>query len=333
MPRLPALVITDAERAELERRSRAHTTSQQAPAPGAHHPAGRRWRPQPADRNPGRHRARCGRHLAAPIRQRAAQGLAWAWVCRSGLAEVEVLWTPRAVLLQARDWGVPADLLENEIGKQQLALAKRQGTEHDRSWLRAKFVATVVTQACREMTASPHRARSQARSSASWTRSSAQGWQYRPSRRPTSRSYPSLKKARSSYSSSGRTSALRPSPRLLDEAGPRRGCLPSQRFAIRIPEDTSWPSRSWRSTPTTTAAPSYSYQPPTTPAQARSDVLVSSAEQHWHHGRRPFVRRLCLRFQSDGTRSSWPGSGCGQTWSVGIIHSSPMAVWRGRVTM
>jgi hypothetical protein len=30
MPRLPALVITDAERAELERRSRAHTTSQQA---------------------------------------------------------------------------------------------------------------------------------------------------------------------------------------------------------------------------------------------------------------------------------------------------------------
>jgi hypothetical protein len=30
MPRLPALVITDAERAELERRSRARTTSQQA---------------------------------------------------------------------------------------------------------------------------------------------------------------------------------------------------------------------------------------------------------------------------------------------------------------
>ena len=31
--------------------------------------------------------------------------------------------------------------------------------------------------------------------------------------------------------------------------------------------------------------------------------------------------------------SSWPGSGWGQTWSVGMIHSSPMAVWRGRVTM
>src|SRR5579859_3462582 len=27
------------------------------------------------------------------------------------------------------------------------------------------------------------------------------------------------------------------------------------------------------------------------------------------------------------------GSGRGQTWSVGMIHSSPMAVWRGRVTM
>ena len=36
-----------------------------------------------------------------------------------------------------RDWGVPADLLENEIGKQQLALAKHQGTEHDRLGLRA----------------------------------------------------------------------------------------------------------------------------------------------------------------------------------------------------
>jgi hypothetical protein len=24
--------------------------------------------------------------------------------------------------------------------------------------------------------------------------------------------------------------------------------------------------------------------------------------------------------------SSWPGNGCGQTWSVGMIHSSPMAV-------
>src|ERR1700722_4363068 len=27
--------------------------------------------------------------------------------------------------------------------------------------------------------------------------------------------------------------------------------------------------------------------------------------------------------------SSWPGNGSGQTWSVGMIHSSPMAVWRG----
>jgi hypothetical protein len=36
---------------------------------------------------------------------------------------------------------------------------------------------------------------------------------------------------------------------------------------------------------------------------------------------------------SDGMGSFWPGSGCGQTWSVGMIHSSPMAVWRGRVTM
>ena len=27
------------------------------------------------------------------------------------------------------------------------------------------------------------------------------------------------------------------------------------------------------------------------------------------------------------------GSGRGQTWSVGMIHSSPIAVWRGRVTM
>jgi Kef-type K+ transport system membrane component KefB len=35
----------------------------------------------------------------------------------------------------------------------------------------------------------------------------------------------------------------------------------------------------------------------------------------------------------DGKCSSWPGSGCRQTWSVGMIHSSPMAVWRGRVTM
>ena len=66
------------------------------------------------------------------------QRWAWAWVCRSGLAEVEVLWTPRAVLIQARDWGVPADLLENEIGKQQLALAKHQGTEHDRLGLRGR---------------------------------------------------------------------------------------------------------------------------------------------------------------------------------------------------
>ena len=34
-----------------------------------------------------------------------------------------------------------------------------------------------------------------------------------------------------------------------------------------------------------------------------------------------------------GFGSSWPGSGWGQTWSVGMIHSSPMAVWRGRVIM
>ena len=27
------------------------------------------------------------------------------------------------------------------------------------------------------------------------------------------------------------------------------------------------------------------------------------------------------------------GAGCGQAWSVGMIHSSLMAVWRGRVTM
>jgi hypothetical protein len=26
-------------------------------------------------------------------------------------------------------------------------------------------------------------------------------------------------------------------------------------------------------------------------------------------------------------------SGSGQTWSVGMIQSSPMEVWRGRVTM
>jgi len=36
---------------------------------------------------------------------------------------------------------------------------------------------------------------------------------------------------------------------------------------------------------------------------------------------------------SDGMGSSWLGRGWGQTWSVGMIHSSPMAVWRGRVTM
>jgi hypothetical protein len=30
---------------------------------------------------------------------------------------------------------------------------------------------------------------------------------------------------------------------------------------------------------------------------------------------------------------SWLGSGCGQAWSVGMIHSSPMAVWRGRLIM
>jgi uncharacterized spore protein YtfJ len=34
--------------------------------------------------------------------------------------------------------------------------------------------------------------------------------------------------------------------------------------------------------------------------------------------------------QGQGTGS---GSGCGQSCSVGMIHSSPMAVWRGRVTM
>jgi hypothetical protein len=34
-----------------------------------------------------------------------------------------------------------------------------------------------------------------------------------------------------------------------------------------------------------------------------------------------------------GFGSCWPGSGWGQTWSVGMIHSSPMAVWRGRVIM
>jgi hypothetical protein len=27
------------------------------------------------------------------------------------------------------------------------------------------------------------------------------------------------------------------------------------------------------------------------------------------------------------------GHRCGQTWSVGMIQSSPMEVWRGRVTM
>jgi hypothetical protein len=32
-------------------------------------------------------------------------------------------------------------------------------------------------------------------------------------------------------------------------------------------------------------------------------------------------------------RSSRPARGCGQSCSVGMIYSSPMAVWRGRVIM
>jgi hypothetical protein len=71
-------------------------------------------------------------------------------------------------------------------------------------------------------------------------------------------------------------------------------------------------------------------------------VAPSPSPHRQGHGRLPRPRhgwtavspsRNRSLSRSDGMRSSWPGSGCGQTWSVGMIHSSPMAVWRGRVTM
>jgi hypothetical protein len=65
---------------------------------------------------------------------------------------------------------------------------------------------------------------------------------------------------------------------------------------------------------------------------------VSAYHCQTHHadvgpaGVRLFVV-LMSHSQWDGMRSSRLGSGWGQTWSVGMIHSSLMAVWRGRVTM
>jgi hypothetical protein len=63
----------------------------------------------------------------------------------------------------------------------------------------------------------------------------------------------------------------------------------------------------------------------------------------------PVIRTVASEFQSDAVSVGvcvpqkvplWTETslisrapGCGQIWSVGMIHNSPIAVWRGRVIM
>ncbi len=75
-------------------------------------------------------------------------------------------------------------------------------------------------------------------------------------------------------------------------------------------------------------------QKPTDRRFRAADYCRIGAGQRAHNKRFGAHRLSCWsRLGPAEMRSSRPARGCGQSCSVGMIHSSPMAVWRGRVTM
>ena len=88
----------------------------------------------------------------------------------------------------------------------------------------------------------------------------------------------------------------------------------------------------------TSAASGNGYSTPSTRPMAAAESRTAAASPRLSRAKAQLPRHLpreaLIRADTaDGAHEFLTWQPPGQTWSVGMIHSSPMAVWRGRLTM